>query len=344
MEPYDKNNSHTKKPVNCLVFITESQTLDKGKIQYIVFFLDGYPNWLYIRHKMEQGRQNSAKIDPIRRTLLQRAGSLFLALAGTTALPSVCQAACKLVFPMPHRPKPPSQSNNQTPRVAIVIDDIGNSLHMGRQFLALSIPITFSILPFRPFSAQLMDEIAVSGHDILLHQPMEPFRQDIDPGPGAVFTSFSASRIQDTIRANLLEIGAARGVNNHMGSRFTSNKEKMQEALEAIRHDGLFFIDSVTSPRSVAYKIAKQLHISAGHRNVFLDCPATVHSTFCQMNRLVLVAKRYGKAIGIGHPFTSTLEGIKRFLAVCKNSEIEIEFKGVSNLIWDHGDPNMKRL
>jgi len=306
--------------------------------------LDSKPNLLYIHRKMERGRHNSARLDPTRRVLLKRGGSFLLALAGSMALPSVCQATCKLIFPMPHRPQPPGRSKDRVAKVAIIIDDIGNNVDMAREFLALSIPITFSILPFRPFSAQLMDEIAMNGNDILLHQPMEPFRPDIDPGPGAVYTSFSASRIQDTIRTNLFQINAAMGINNHMGSKFTSNKEKMQEALEVIRSAPLFFIDSVTSPRSVAYQIARQLNISAAHRNVFLDCLTTVHNTFCQMNRLALVARHWGKAIGIGHPFTSTLEGIKRFLSVYgKRSKLRIEFKGVSALIWDHGDPNTKR-
>ncbi len=282
---------------------------------------------------MDRAPQNAKVLDPTRRILLRRSGSFFLALAGNLALPSLSHAAWKLVFPMPKRPPLPDKPNRPRPKVAVVIDDIGNSLDLAREFLRLPVPITFSILPLRPFSRQLMEEIACSEHEILLHQPMEPFRPDIDPGPGAVYTNFSATRIQDTIRSNLHQINAASGVNNHMGSKFTANREKVEEALEAIRQDGLFFIDSLTTPRSVAYKIAKKLHMSAGHRNVFLDCRPTSGATVREMKRLVAVATRWGKAIGIGHPFATTLQGIKQFLSAYPGLCAQIEFVSVSRLI-----------
>ncbi len=285
---------------------------------------------------MHRAPENVQAFDSTRRTLLKGAGFFFIALAGHGALPPLSHAAWKLVLPIPKRPPLSQKTKELRPKVAIVIDDIGNSLHLGREFLALPIGLTFSILPFRPFSRQLMDEIADAGHEILLHQPMEPFRQDIDPGPGAIYTRFPAPRIHDTIRANLHQINVAIGVNNHMGSKFTANREKVREALEPIKQDGLFFIDSLTTPRSVAYDTARSLHISTAHRNVFLDCRPDREATVKQMKRLVAMAIRWGKAIGIGHPFPTTLLAIKQFLSMYRGLDEKIEFVGVSRLI-SHG-------
>jgi polysaccharide deacetylase 2 family uncharacterized protein YibQ len=121
-----------------------------------------------------------------------------------------------------------------------------------------------------------------------------------------------------------------------MGSKFTANREKVKEALEPIKQDGLFFIDSLTSPRSVAYDTARRLHISAAHRNVFLDCHPDKELTVKELKRLVSKAIYWGKAIGIGHPFPTTLLGIKQFLSMYRGLDEKIEFVGVSRLI-SHG-------
>jgi len=248
-------------------------------------------------------------------------------------LPSLSTAACRLVFPMPKRRPDAASPPKCAPKVALVIDDIGNSIHIARAFLCLNLPITFSILPLRPFSKELVDEIAAKGHEILLHQPMEPMSPYIDPGPGAVYTDFTAIQIREIVRKNIQQVEGAVGVNNHMGSKFTTHSAKMKEALTVIKGEGLFFIDSLTSHRSVAYRTAKRLHMRADHRSVFLDYEIGVDTTVRQMTRLVCLAIRRGKAIGIGHPFPSTLEGIKRFLGSRRKLLEKVEFVPVSRLV-----------
>ena len=300
------------------------------------FLLTHLPiGFIYAKDVMTVRVQNKKDLDPIRRIFLRRCGAFFLAFASNLSFPSLCHAAWKLVVPIPKRPLLPNRSRSFRPKVAVVIDDIGNSVRLAREFLRIPVPLTFSILPLRPFSRQLMQEITCSGHEVLLHQPMEPFRRDVDPGPGAVYTSFSAARIQDTISSNLVQIHAAKGVNNHMGSKFTADREKIEEALEVIKQNGLFFIDSLTTPHSVAYKTAIGLRISAGQRNVFLDCHPGLEGTVREMKRLVAVARHWGKAIGIGHPFVSTLRGIKEFLSLHSRLCAQIEFVPVSRVVID---------
>ena len=136
------------------------------------------------------------------------------------------------------------------PRIALIIDDIGYSRSRLENFLELDIPITFSILPRLTKSHALAEEIHAEGHEVMLHQPMEPIDSHLDPGPGAVYVGDDGNKIIDIIGENISDIPFATGINNHMGSRFTACQKEIKEALTAIKTRGLFFIDSLTTPHS----------------------------------------------------------------------------------------------
>ncbi len=197
------------------------------------------------------------------------------------------------------------------PRAAIIIDDIGFSRTRTLMFLDLGIPLTFSILPQLAKSSRLAEEIQACGHDIMLHQPMEPRNRDIDPGPGALYVGDGHERITEVIETNLFDIPFVVGVNNHMGSRFTASQKDVFETLTVIKDKDLFFIDSLTTPCSKAYKTAKNLHITAANRNLFLDIHREETAILCQLNKLKTYAIKNGHAIGIGHPYPETARALK---------------------------------
>jgi polysaccharide deacetylase 2 family uncharacterized protein YibQ len=204
-------------------------------------------------------------------------------------------------------------------QIALIIDDIGYSYSRTRQFLDLGIPITFSILPRLKKGRDLASEIHTRGHEIMLHQPMEPFDRAIDPGPGALYVGDAPQRITHIMEKNISNIPYAAGVNNHMGSRFTAYREGVSHALRVVKDNGLFFIDSLTSFGSVAYEIAKKRHIVSGYRNVFLDNRPDESYILSQLHVLLGFARRYGHAIGIGHPFPQTARAIARFTSTQKD-------------------------
>jgi len=208
------------------------------------------------------------------------------------------------------------------PQIALIIDDIGYCIPRARQFLRLNIPITFSILPRVPHSRELAREIAEHGHDVMLHQPMEPYNSRLDPGPGALYEGDDPSRISGVIEDNIAEVPGAIGVNNHMGSRLTECQPEIQEALRVIKRNELFFVDSRTSLRSKAYRTARNLHLTADRRNVFLDTVRSESTILYRLNQLRRCAYRYGHAIGIGHPFPETACAIEYFLRNPKTSDI----------------------
>ncbi len=210
------------------------------------------------------------------------------------------------------------------PRISLIIDDIGPNLHRTRQFLQLNIPLTFAILPHYAHSEELAFEIHDAGHDILLHQPMEPYSAEADPGPGALYVGDEAAKIFHVIEKNLSTVPFAIGLNNHMGSRFTTYRKEIRETLMIIKQRGLFFVDSVTSHDSKGYHVAKQLQMPAARRHVFLDNNRNELAILFQLKKLIEHARQFGHAIGIGHPFSETARAIKLFLNFLINSNITV--------------------
>lgn len=199
------------------------------------------------------------------------------------------------------------------PKIALIIDDIGSSVSRARAFAALGLPFTFAILPQLRYSRALAEEMDTMGHEIMLHQPMEPYCHDLDPGPGAVYISYPDLEIEEIVKENLAQIPQATGVNNHMGSRFTSCPRKVFPALKVIKERNLFFVDSLTTRHSKAYKMARRLHMRAAPRNIFLDHEPGLPNIRRQLRRLKSHALAYGAAIGIGHPHISTLAALHEF-------------------------------
>src|SRR4030042_3956904 len=210
------------------------------------------------------------------------------------------------------------------PRIAIIIDDIGFSRSQARRFLDLGVPITYAILTKPESTFDLAEEIHARGHEIMLHQPMEPHNSKLNPGPGALVVGYGAERIAEVVRENIADVPYTLGVNNHMGSRLTECKEEINEVLNVIENNALFFVDSFTSIHSVAFQEASRRHLPSTFRNVFLDNLRNEACIIAQLYQLEQHARRYGSAVGIGHPFPETARAISRFLAGQKNPSISL--------------------
>ncbi|HAY38292.1 MAG TPA: hypothetical protein DCY53_02470 [Desulfobacteraceae bacterium] len=281
--------------------------------QYIVFLLDVYINRLYVLHKMTEKNQEQKKQQCHRRLfLLKGVAYLSGALFGLNLF-SNAKAGQRRVFPINTPPLQKLPLSEFAPRIAFIIDDIGSSISRAQAFLDLKMPMTFSILPKLQYSDLLAEEIYQQGQEIMLHQPMEPYGHEVDPGPGALYISNRDTEIEEIIEENISQIPQATGVNNHMGSRFTSCPDKVVEALKIIKQKDLFFVDSLTSSHSQAYKMARRLNMRTAPRNVFLDTSPDIRSVRRQIRHLKQYAINHGAAIGIGHPYLSTLTALYDF-------------------------------
>jgi polysaccharide deacetylase 2 family uncharacterized protein YibQ len=216
-----------------------------------------------------------------------------------------------------HRLQQPGRgvrSEPYRPMVAIIIDDLGNNCNLDLELIKLDLPLSLAILPSAPFTDVMVREATRKGREILLHQPMEPKDYPcVKPGPGALLLSMNDREIKEILHKNLKQIPGARGVNNHMGSSFTENREKMSLVLRELKKRGLFFIDSRTTKGTVALEEAKKIGLPVAERTVFLDNSPNPEAIYTQIEHLLRVARQSGAAIGIGHPYTQTLEILREY-------------------------------
>ncbi len=206
------------------------------------------------------------------------------------------------------------------PRIGIIIDDLGYDSSLAKAFMKLDLPLTFSVLPFTPNTRSIAQKAKREGREIMLHLPMEPISYPaINPGDGVLLVSMDKETILEMLNRDLSQIPFVVGVNNHMGSRFTENEEKMMIVLAELKKRGLYFIDSRTSGSSVAFKVAKKMALKTANRDIFLDNDLTDHALKSQMERLLSLARHKGWAIGIGHPHKKTLNLLKRHNVTVNN-------------------------
>ena len=224
----------------------------------------------------------------------------------------------------PPKPKPPPEIPPETAlksittvakgKVAIVIDDMGQSYRAFERLAAIGVPMTFSVLPGLRYSRAIASKAHDREFEVMLHLPMEPENPIHDPGEGAIREEMTLADIHRQTREDLQAIPHAVGVNNHMGSLMTRNPEAMTAVLEEVQKDGLYFLDSKTTPQSVAYRIALDMGVPAAERQVFLDDLDDLDEIRKQVDILERIAARRGQAIAIGHPRPQTIQVLRERL------------------------------
>lgn len=201
------------------------------------------------------------------------------------------------------------------PIIAIIIDDIGNQYEEGKRAVSLPGPIAYAVLPYTPFGPTLARDANAQGKEVMLHQPLEATSSNHLLGRGAITLDHSAFELQETLRGNLDTIPFVVGVNNHMGSLLTRHPGHMRWLMEALKQDGsLFFVDSVTTGRSVAFGMAEEQGVPSIRRDVFLDSEQDSQAIAIQFERLKQHARNNRFAVGIGHPFPETLQVLEKEL------------------------------
>ncbi|MEZ0575640.1 divergent polysaccharide deacetylase family protein [Halodesulfovibrio aestuarii] len=213
--------------------------------------------------------------------------------------------------------------------LTIVIDDLGESISAAHSLAGLSYPVTFAIWPRSSYAKEIADIASAFSREIIIHQPMEPMSADAQPGPGAVYVDMTPEDIRATVRANFKLVPGAVGLNNHMGSKFTQNREAVREVALEAKKRGFFVLDSMTHAKSVFFNEAKRQGLIAFRRNVFIDNVKEVQSTLHQLKKAERIALAKGTAIAIGHPHPTTLLALQEWekqrnprVAVVKLSEL----------------------
>ncbi|MEJ2564665.1 MAG: divergent polysaccharide deacetylase family protein [Gammaproteobacteria bacterium] len=215
-------------------------------------------------------------------------------------------------------------SSHSTPRIAIIIDDIGNNLHLGLRAVRLPGSVTCAFLPHTIYARRLAIAAHKRNKEVMLHLPMQ---SEIGkaPGPGALTLDMTRKEFNHTVEGDLAAIPYIAGVNNHMGSLMTQHPGDMRWLMQDInRHGNLFFVDSRTTEYTVAQQVAQENGIPNLRRDVFLDNDQHLAAIAAQFARLIALAKRRGGAVAIGHPHPNTLRFLARQLPRLADEGIEL--------------------
>ncbi|MFT4301755.1 MAG: divergent polysaccharide deacetylase family protein [Desulfovibrio sp.] len=226
-----------------------------------------------------------------------------------------------LARPLPH------------PALVLVIDDMGQSLNAAESLAALPYPVTLAIWPHAPHAQATADLAAQRRLDVMAHVPMEPLpRPDgkrPQPGQGALWTGMQPEQLRAALKDNLSALPSAIGLNNHMGSAFTSNTASCRLLCAWLEGMGFFVLDSLTTPDSQLGPQARTLGMVSATRDVFLDTRKDTSAILEALDHAAAKARSKGYAVAIGHPYDETLRALRTW-----QDKAQVALVPLRRLVW----------
>jgi polysaccharide deacetylase 2 family uncharacterized protein YibQ len=198
------------------------------------------------------------------------------------------------------------------PVMAICIDDLGEDLAGTDKAIALPRNVTLSFLPFAESTPFLAREAERKGHQVLAHVPMEAIAKT-DPGPMSL--TVGSPDIAARIAWNIDHVPGLSGINNHEGSKFSTDAASLVPVMETLAARHLFYFDSRTIAGSQGIRVAHMFGVMSGGRDIFLDDTISEAEVRQQLADLLTEARRTGVALAIGHPHDVTLNILAAWLA-----------------------------
>jgi polysaccharide deacetylase 2 family uncharacterized protein YibQ len=201
--------------------------------------------------------------------------------------------------------------------LVLIIDDLGYQRQDGLAVTDLPGKLTVAVIPHTPFAAELAEAAAAAGKEVMLHLPMSSVG-DSRLDRGALTAAQSRAEFDRTLQDALAAVPAVRGVNNHMGSELTQLTPQMDWLMQGLLQRQLYFVDSRTTPLTVAAERAAASGVPHLSRQVFLDNEPTSMAIDREFQLLLGRAVQEGLAVGIGHPYPETIAYLRRALPAAR--------------------------
>jgi len=216
------------------------------------------------------------------------------------------------------------------PKIAIVIDDWGYNLNNIESLFQIKKPITVAVLPNLRYSKYIASEAKKKGYEVILHLPLES-KSNKNPEAGIIRCSMADAEVIKRLDKAFEGVPKASGVNNHQGSRATEDASLMKVVLSYIKKRNLFFLDSITTNRSVCASVCKDLRVRYVKRDIFLDLPERKlkgenlkNYIRGQLDKSAKIAIAEGHAVAIGHDRPATHSVIKEMVPELERRGIRI--------------------
>ena len=195
------------------------------------------------------------------------------------------------------------------PKLVIIIDDVVSKSQKDK-ILNIGYPITMAFLP--PNGVQ--KESAIIAQNLpfhMIHFPMQASKNFKNIEIDTLNISDSYEKIEARVKKLRDLYPNTTYTNNHTGSVFTENYEAMDKLFRALKKYNFIFVDSKTTPDSVAKELSIKYQMPYIVRDTFLDNDRSFTAIQNQLKDAIRVAKKQGFAIAIGHPYEVTFKVLK---------------------------------
>ena len=221
--------------------------------------------------------------------------------------------------------KEPASTRSHHGKLAVIIDDCGYDIDLVRRLVKINAPFSFAIIPYRDYSSDVLHVINGGGQVAMLHLPMEPMDPSaMSEGKHTVLTSMDDKSIRALTRDMVNSLPGISGVNNHQGSKATSDERAMTAVLKELKSQGLFFVDSNTYSKSLGDKLAAQMGVPTGRNNIFLDNSTNEDEIIKKIWQAAAIADKYGSAIAICHARPHTVNAWEQAIGEVKASGLKL--------------------
>lgn len=211
--------------------------------------------------------------------------------------------------------------------IVLVIDDFGyrnDSISDG--FLELPVPITCAVLPGHNQSSRFAKKAINAGKEVIVHMPMQSAIASSGEDEFKLKIGMTSEEIEWRLNEALNEIPEAVGINNHQGSKATTDGKVMAVVASVLKNKNKFFLDSRTSSKTVGENTMRSVGVPTARRHIFLDNDLSIENISKQLDKLVTVAEKKGLAIGIGHVKGNTLKVLEEEIPALVEQGFEFKF------------------
>lgn len=236
----------------------------------------------------------------------------------------------------------PGSNADQRPLLSLVMDDLGYSFQLGKEAIELTGDHTYAIIPGTSYGKKLASLADIHKKEVILHLPLQASNPVIPSEPNVLDETMTESQLSNNLISMLDEFSVIKGVNNHMGSHLTQFDYFMRPIMDSIKayNPNFYFLDSRTSPKSIAYTEAVNSGLHSISRDIFLDNehdnPESIH---LQFQIWLQKARTQGHAVAIGHPHSTTIAYLQENLTETME---KFQFLSVSKLLNERISANLK--
>lgn len=243
--------------------------------------------------------------------------------AGNTKAPAKQSAAPAKAAPAA-APKPNAPAAVKG-KLAVVIDDAGRDLESQHVYESLGIPLTLAVMPNQVHTRDAALSWHAHGLPVILHQPMESV-SGIGMESKVILTSMGDEEIRSLLKSSLSQVPEAVGINNHQGSKATTDRHTMDVVMNELHHRHLFFFDSRTNSTTAADAAAASYGVPYVRNDLFVDNEADVAAISSMIREAAKRAQKYGTYVIIGHCRPKTAEAFRQMVPQLEKEGIQFVY------------------